>query len=381
MKLIIFILPLLFISGCFFSDDENSKEKTPIELGEVRLNYYSNKSVTSLVVPPDLTKPDQEGAFKLSEFASGVQEDVINFSNDDDTIKEANSILRTPTNVEVKRSGERRWLIVDKNPNDVWDLSRTFLKQQGFAIQKANKKTGIIETDYLENRPDLPDQSIGIIRSVIRSATGQSYALPVIDKYRLRIEPTKNSNKTEVYLSLTSFHEVIYNQGKGIDEGENTIWQPIEKDKNLEAEMLYRLMVFLGGDVADSIQKIKNAKENNKISVRVADGFNGYAKLVFDSDIRETWDSVSWALDEKNINLEDKDIKEKAFYIVSTRTSDTGFFTKLFDEVAVQKKFQLQLKSIGNKKTEVYFNDISEENEQETKDYSYDLFRLIESVF
>ena len=44
MKLIIFILPLLFISGCFFSDDENSKEKTPIELGELRLNYYSNKT-------------------------------------------------------------------------------------------------------------------------------------------------------------------------------------------------------------------------------------------------------------------------------------------------------------------------------------------------
>jgi len=381
MRSIVFILPLFLISGCFFPDDGNIKEEAPIELGELRLNYYSNKSVSSLIVPPDLTKPDQEAAFKLSEFASGIQEDVVNFANDNNNIKEANSILRTPSNVIVKRSGERRWLIVDKSPNDVWDLSRTFLKQQGFAIQKANKKTGIIETDYLENRPDLPDQSIGIIRSVIRTATGQSYALPVIDKYRLRIEPTENSSKSEVFLSLTSFHEVIYNQGKGVDEGENTIWQPIEKDKNLEAEMLYRLMVFLGGDVADSIQKIKNAKENNKISVRVADGFNGYAKLVFESNMRETWDSISWALDEKNINLEDKDVKEKAFYIVSTRTSDVGFFTKLFDEVAVQKKFQLQLKSIENNRTEVYFNDISEENEQETKDYSYDLFKLLESTF
>jgi len=141
--------------------------------------------------------------------------------------------------------------------------------------------------------------------------------------------------------------------------------------------MLYRLMVFLGGDAAKSIEKIKEAKSSNKFKVKVSEGISGYAKLILEASLLDSWDLISWALDQKNIELEDKDIKERAFYIVSTRTSDVGFFTKLFDEVAVQKKFQLQLKSTGKNLTEVYFNDISEENEQETKDYSFDLFNTL----
>jgi len=375
-----FMFIAIFLNGCFYSDDiKNDKDEGPsVNIGDLRLNYYSNKTVTNLKIPPDLTEPNQQGAFKLSEFAQNVQEDIISFTDaDNKKIPEASSILRMPSNISVQRSGQRRWLVVDKKVEDVWNLSRDFFKQLGFAINSMNKKTGIMETDYLENRPDLPDQSVGLLRSMIRKATGQSYALPVIDKYRLRVEPIDNSEKTEVHLSLSSYHEVIYNQNKGIDEGENTIWQPIEKDINLETEMLYRLMVFLGGDAAKSIEKIKEAKSSNKFKVKVSEGISGYAKLILEASLLDSWDLISWALDQKNIELEDKDIKERAFYIVSTRTSDVGFFTKLFDEVAVQKKFQLQLKSTGKNLTEVYFNDISEENEQETKNYSFDLFNTL----
>jgi len=383
MKFVLIIpLVLLSLTSCFsFGDkeEEDSKVDTPT-IGNVKLNYYSNKSVSSLKVPPDLTLPSQENAFKIGEFAK-VQEHVISFSEKDKIVSEANSILRTPSNVSVEKYGPRRWLRVNKKADDVWDLSRAFLKQQGFAINYTNKKIGVIETDYVENKPYISDQNVGLIRSMIRKATGQSYSLPVIDKYRIRIEPLDEKDETEVHLSLTSFHEIVINQGKGVEEGENTIWQPIEKDTTIETEMLYRLMVFLGGEASESIEKIKTAQEKKIINVKVSDGLNGFAKLVFNSDLYSTWDNMSWALDQRNITLEDKDIKEKTFYIKSTATEEPSFFSKLFQEITIQKSYQLQLKSIGKNITEVYFNDISEENDQETKDYSYELFKYLVSVF
>jgi len=379
-----FIVPFFLISltSCFSmgGKDETSQAESD-SIGNVKLNYYSNKTVTSLTIPPDLTSPNQEKAFKLSEFVSGVQENYISFTDSDNQVKEAQSILRIPANIDVVKSGQRRWLIVDKKTNNVWELARSFLKQQGFAIKSINKEVGIIETDYLENKLDVPDQSVGLIRSMIRKATGQSYALPTIDKYRIRIEPLEGGEKTEVHLSLTSFHEIVINQGKGVEEGENTIWQPKEKDLTVETEMLYRLMVFLGGDTAESIEKIKLAAEENQISIKVDDGFNGYAKLVIKANLADSWDSIAWALDQKNILIEDKDVGAKAFYIFSTRTSEPGFFDKLFDEITIQKKYQLQLKSLDTKLTEVYFSDVSEENLEETRAYIYELFKALASVF
>ncbi|HIL03353.1 MAG TPA: outer membrane protein assembly factor BamC, partial [Candidatus Thioglobus autotrophicus] len=226
----------LSLGGCFSMD--NKEEEKALSLGERDIKYYSNKTVTSLEIPPDLTKPSSQNAFKLSEYVSNIQEDTISFSDGDKAIKEASSILRTLSNVEVKRAGERRWLVVDKESEAVWNLSKSFFKSHGFAIKKTNKKIGMMETDFLENHPEIPDQSVGLIRSMLKKAIAARYALPIIDKYRIRIEPSENGKKTAVYLSLTSMEEVITKAGS---DDENTIWQSRPKDQVLETEMLYRL--------------------------------------------------------------------------------------------------------------------------------------------
>jgi outer membrane protein assembly factor BamC len=368
------LLMTLSLGGCISLDKEEEKQAG---LGERSINYYSDKTVTSLEIPPDLTKPSSQNAFKLSEYVS-VQEDTISFSEKDNAIKEASSILRAPSNVEVKKAGERRWLVVDKKPDAVWNLSKSFFKSHGFSIKKTNKKIGIMETDYLESHAEIPDQSLGIIRSMLKKALKARYALPIVDKYRIRIEPTDNGNKSEVYLTLTSMVEVITGEG---GEAENTIWQSQEKDQALETEMLYRLMTFLGSDHAIAREKIIAAKEEKNLAVSIADGVGGYAKLVFSLNQYDTWDNVGWALDQLEVDVEDKDVKEGSFYINVARTEDLGIFSRMFGDDAVKKSFQIIVKQTGTDKTEVYFNDLSEENEQATIDFSHEFLGNIAKQF
>jgi hypothetical protein len=308
----------------------NKEDKKQINLGERSIGYYSDKTVTSLEIPPDLTKPSSQNAFKLSEYVDNVQEDTISFSDKDDTIKELSNILRTPSNIEVKRKGERRWLVVDKKPETVWGLAKSFFKSYGFVIKKANKKIGLMETDFLENHPEIPDQSLGVIRSMFKKALKAKYALPSVDKYRIRIEPVDDGNKSEVYLTLTSMEEVIMKRQGDLDE--STIWQSRPKDQVLEAEMLYRLMTFLGSDHAVAREKIIKAKEEQKLTVSVAKSVGGYAKLVFLLNQYDTWDNMGWALDQLEVEIEDKDVKEGSFYINVARTEDLGVFSRMFGE-------------------------------------------------
>jgi len=377
IKNIVIALLALSLTGCFSLENSQNK-KSEFILGERDINYYSDKTVTSLEIPPDLTKPSSQNALKLGEYVPNLQENTISFSEKNKIVEEVSGILRTPTDVEIKRVGKRRWLVVDKKPDDVWSLSKSFFKSHGFSIKKTNKKIGLMETDFLESYSEIPDQSLGVVRSVLKKALAARYALPIVDKYRIRIEPSENSKKSEVYLSLTSMEEVLTNKG---GERENTIWQSRPKDEELETEMLYRLMTFLGSDHAEAREKILTAKEEQKTTVKLEDGVDGYAKLVFSLGRYDTWDNIGWALDQLNVDVEDKDVKEGSFYINIARTEDQGIFSKMFGDDAIKKTFQILVKQISTNTTEVYFNDISDENEQATVNFSHEFLGNIAKQF
>ena len=58
-------------------------------------------------------------------------------------------------------------------------------------------------------------------------------------------------------MTLSSIGEVV--------SGATRVWQPREKDVELETEMLLQLMVFLGNDRGDSISKIQSNVEEKKL--------------------------------------------------------------------------------------------------------------------
>jgi len=366
-----------FLTGCFSEEQKQTIKNNRIELGNVKINYYSDKSVTSLEIPPDLTSPSYENSFRLNDYVNNVDSNTINLTNKESETVSNEKILNIKSDISVMKSGSRRWLVVDKDPDLIWDLSKQFLKEKGFVIKKIDKKIGVMETDYLENKPVIPGKSLGVIRSLFASSIDNvSYTLPSVDKYKIRIEPIESGSKSEVHLSLSSMKEVVKNSGNV----ESTIWQEKEKDVSLETEMLYLLMVYLGGESAEAREKIINAKETEKIIVTLSNSFNGYKKLTFKQNILDTWDNLAWALLELNIQVEDKDIKEKAFYIKAVG-DDIGLMSKLLGAEAISQQYQISLKEIDKSTTEIYFNDLEEKNESSTKNLNFEIFEKIHKLF
>jgi len=354
---VVVLLSAFVLTGCssFSSSDD---EET---LGTRVINYQEVEGeITDLIIPPDLTNPESQGDFVTisggvsDSSSSGVQ-------------------LAKVANVEVRRDAYRRWLLVDKTPSEIWPLAKEFLQSFGFKIKKEDEALGIIETEYLESDPDVPDSSLGGFRAMLSDILKAKYALPIADKYRIRIEATDDKNSSEVYLSLRSIEEVV------IDE--TTLWQSRAKDAELETEMLLRLMVFLGSDQSDAINKIQETAEVEKLPVSVYKTKSGYATLVFPYDPPKAWAHLGWAMDELDIDIEDSDPFEQSYYVNLVRTNDRGFFSKLMGKSAETISVQLVVKQLEEGHSQVVFNDLSEENEQKTIDFSFIFFKELADQF
>ena len=347
-------LVVIFIASLLTSCSMVSDPVKKIGLGSRVINYQADDTVDSLVIPPDLTKPSSQGLF------------IENVGVTDESYE-----VSEVQNVEVKRDTRRRWLLVDMSPSEVWSLSKEFFRSFGFQIEKENQKIGILETDYLEIDTKVPDQSLGAIRAMLAKALKTQYGLPIADKYRIRIESLNDPNQSEVYLTLTSIGEVV--------QGELRVWQPREKDVELETEMLLNLMVFLGSDRSQAINKIQASNEKTESPVSVIKSESGYATLVFQYNKKQAWSYLGWALDELDVDIADRDVIDGSYYIKITE--DKGFFSKLLSTVSPSQTYQLIVRQLDETYSQVIFVDLSEENEQDTIDYSFDFFNELAAKF
>ena len=347
-------LVVIFIASLITSCSMVSDPIKKVGLGGRVVNYQGDDTIDSLVIPPDLTKPNLQGLF------------VENIGVIDQTYK-----VTEVQNVEVKRDAHRRWLLVDMPSSEVWSLSKEFFRSFGFKIEKENQKIGILETDYLEIDTKVPDKSLGVIRAALSKALNTQYGLPIADKYRIRIESLSDPNQSEVYLTLTSIGEVV--------KGEQRLWQPRDKDVEVETEMLLNLMVFLGSDRSEAINKIQASNERPESPVSVVKSESGYATLVFPYNKKQAWSYLGWALDELYVDIEDRDAIDGSYYIKVT--AEKGFFSKLLSTVSPTQTYQLIVKQLDESHSQVIFVDLSEENEQDTIDYSFDFFNELAAKF
>ena len=216
-----------------------------------------------------------------------------------------------------------------------------------------------------------PDKSLGAIRAMLSKALQTQYGLPIADKYRIRIESINDPNQSEVYLTLTSIGEVV--------KGEQRLWQPREKDVEIETEMLLNLMVFLGSDHSEAIDKIQASNEKIESLVSVTKSESGYATLLFPYNKKQAWSYLGWGLDELNVNVEDRDVFDGSYFI--NVYANKGFFAKLINTKSNTNTYQLVVKQIDESHSQVIFVDLSEENEQDTIDYSFDFFNELATKY
>jgi outer membrane protein assembly factor BamC len=319
-----------------------------------KIDYKSASKgpATTLEIPPDLTAPTGDSRYAVPDVGGGgsATYSAYNRERKDPVKAQAGAILPDVDKVRVERAGTQRWLVVNVPAEQVWTVTRDFWQEQGFIINLESKDTGVMETDWAENRAKIPQD---FIRNTIGKVLDGLYSTAERDKFRTRVERNA-AGETEIYISHRGMYEVL----EGGDGGDidRTIWQPRPTDPDLEAEMLRRLMMRFG--VQEERAKTQLAEQAAPERAQLVRGADGKQELVMDESFDRAWRRVGLALDRIGFAVEDRDRSQGIYYVRyidpdadNASKKDTGFFSSLAfwksSKPAQQPTFQIQVREDG----------------------------------
>ncbi len=295
-----------------------------------KVDYKSSGKLPPLEIPPDLTTLTADDRFAVPDINPQGSATFSAYNKDrggQPQVSQSN-LLPSQDKVRVERSGTQRWLVVNATPEQVWPVIKEFWQEMGFLIKVEVPESGVMETDWAENRAKIPQDPI---RSVLGKVMDGLYSTAERDKFRTRLERA-GQGSTEIYVSHRGMLEVYEGNASGANSG-RTVWQPRPADPELEADMLRRLMVRFGVDEAraKTLMTADGLTERAKIT-RTKEGTG---TLVMVDPFDRAWRRVGLALDRVGFTVEDRDRTKGIYYVryvdpeVDGARGEKGFLSKL----------------------------------------------------
>lgn len=294
-----------------------------------KIDYGTAAKAPPLDIPPDLTRPTNSGQYSAPNVASSGTAVYSQINAKNKTAQRQSTdetVLPDGARgvAKIERQGNQRWLLVTVPEDKAWNVTKAFWQENGFILKSENPQTGVMETDWAENRANVPG---GAIQGFLGKVLGTLYSTAERDKYRTRLEKGAKPGTTDIFISHRGMVEVYVTEGKS-----ETRWQPRDADPTLEAEMLRRLMFkFDGVDEAEAKKLGKDTDGVKSVSVdkaRMATAPDGGAMLVVDDNFDRSWRRIGLALDRVGFTVEDRERASGLYYVRYVDSDDKSVVEK-----------------------------------------------------
>ena len=318
---------LAALSGCTWTSSMLEGDK---------LDYKTQATVKvkSLELPPELNAAARDDRFDIPADKGPQTLSAYTQQKANTPVSTGPVVLPSVKDARMERAGGQRWLDVSLTPEQAWPIIKEFWQEQGFLIKVESQDTGIMETDWAENRAKIPTD---FIRNTIGKVIDGLYSTGERDKFRTRVERGANGG-SEIYISNRGAKEVIV----GV-QGGDTVWESRPSDPELEAEFLRRLLVRFGSDkeqaktiVASGYVTPGAAGVPGPVrSKLVSTGAGGPGYVELEDPFDRAWRRVGLALDRVGFTVEDRDRNQGVYFVryvdpnAEVNNKD-GFFSKIF---------------------------------------------------
>jgi outer membrane protein assembly factor BamC len=316
-----------------------------------RLDYRSQAGKTSpLEVPPDLSQLSRDSRYQPQ--AGSVSASALQGAAPVVGAAATSVAPQAMGDLRIERAGNERWLVTNLTPDQLWPQLIAFWQERGFTLAMQNAESGVMETDWAENRAKLPQD---IIRSTIGKVLEGLYSTGERDRFRTRVERTPGGS--EIYISHKRLEEVFVSPQR-----DQTMWTARPADPQLEAEFLSRLMVKLGAkeEVARRVVATPAAAaQPARARLLTAQG----AALQVDEPFDRAWRRVGLALDRSGFTVEDRDRAGGLYFVryidpKSIPKDDDSMMSKLRgwfggskDAAGATNRYRISVKSQGDNTT------------------------------
>jgi outer membrane protein assembly factor BamC len=286
------------------------------------VNYKAAETAPSLAVPSDLSTGNVS-----QRYAAPPTINTLGGAAPRSLTPAGNATVGVPTptdpfGMHVERDGDRRWLVVDgRSPDQLWPQLQEFWTENGFTLKTDTANTGIMATDWAENRANIPDDWF---RRTIGKVIDFAYSSGTRDQFTTLVE-RGSTNATDISISHAAMEEVLTGQDKTSSK-----WVERPRNPALEAAFLAKLMQKFGLTDAQAKQLLTDAVPAGASVALEQSGGSSTLKEPFDS----AWLRVGLALDRTNFTVDNRDRAKGIYYV---RYSDSmaelqkdGLLGKLF---------------------------------------------------
>lgn len=303
-------------------------------LPDKRVEYKkARQSATELEIPPDLSRDTiaQGGVvFDGPSPAVTTYSEYVAAKRGTGTLaRSQRSVLPSNPEVQIRRDGDKRWLVIQSSPSAVWDKVLDFWQENGILLVEQDPSAGVMRTAWIENRANIKSD---FLTNFIRKSLDGLYATGTRDQYRVRLERGA-SGATELYLTHTGMEEKLVS-GAGSSETDQGVWTPSGTDHELEAIMLQRLLAFMGAsDAAARVQR-KSVGSDTPASGLSSLTTTGTPNLAINTDFARSWRLVGIALNRVGFTVEDRNRTAGNYYVRYNDPSDdqpesSGWLSKM----------------------------------------------------
>ena len=319
-----------------------------------RIDYKSaskkESAAPTLDVPPDLSQISRDNRYSIPGATGGTltasgfnsRKSELSTQSDAALVPAATVAVNVLQDMRIERDGAQRWLLVPQTPEVLWPKIKQFWQENGFLIAEETESTGIMETDWAENRAKIPED---FIRRTIGYVFDSLYSTGERDRYRTRLE-RRGDGSTEIYISHRGVEEAYVGA-----QNEIATWVARPNDPALEAAFLTRLMVRLG-TTPEKAKDISSAPLVQTARAQLVK--NGASSEVnIDESFDRAWRRIGLALDRVGFTVEDRDRNTGIYfvrYVDADAVSEKGFFSKIFssDKQSEAKRYRIIVKSDAN---------------------------------
>ena len=287
-----------------------------------RIQYETSDSRAPLEIPPELSQVPASDRFNVPSrpqtvWASQQEQEALATQSD----SPATRILLPQGEVaKVMRDGNNRWVHVSVAPEQVWPVLQDFWSSVGLSLARQDELTGVMETNWAENRANLPQD---IIRGTLGKVVDLVYSTGERDQYRSRVERTDDGG-CDIFITHRSMVEVVKSLG---GDNETTVWQPGPADPMLEAEMVTRLAQRINTEFnpkavkqteeqrEQQVQELASYEAAPAISQLEQDADGNPTSILISEGYERAWRRLALAIDRLGFTVEDRD-RSRGFFLV-----------------------------------------------------------------
>ncbi len=337
----IFIAVLLMLGGCAM-------------LKQMGGDYKDSATTNPLEAPPDLVTPEWENSLKIPKTAN----DRVSALESQEPALGA-VVLPEFLEIRVRREGPTRWLEVDTDPVTLWPLLRKFWQDEGFRVAKDEPSLGYLETQWTQN--------LGRFRDM--RSNHESFDI-TSEKFRVRLERQPNA-VTNIFLTQRGLEVAAVNADDQI------LWKPQPPNSEREAEMMIRLMEFLGTTKEEA--ELKFATSDIQFLYLDIKDVKGIPVLMVGDVFSRVWRRTGVALDRSGLVVEDHN-RDKGIYFVSLGADPVSTQTGIEEIDTEQVHYQIHLLGQG-KQTLITAHGMNQEEDALDPEMARRLLRRIVSAY